>query len=71
MTSIVIHSIIKALANGEEIKMALICDGLTAKEKRHVKLVLANQLCEEVWSKYMGEFERTLDKVFTNIVQDI
>jgi len=71
MSSIVIHSIIKALTNGEEIKMALICDGLTAKEKRHVKLVLANQLCQEVWSKYMGEFERTLDKAFTSIIQDI
>jgi hypothetical protein len=71
MSAIVIHSIIKALANGEELKMALLCDALTSEEKRHVKLCLANKLCEEVWSRYMGDFERMLDKAFTNIDQDI
>jgi hypothetical protein len=70
MSALVVQSIIKALTNGEEIKMELICNGLTTKEKRHVKLVLANQLCEEVWSKYMGEFERTLDRAFTSIIRD-
>jgi hypothetical protein len=51
--------------------MALLCDALTSEEKRHVKLCLANKLCEEVWCKYMGDFERMLDKAFTNIDQDI
>jgi len=62
--SYVLKSLIKSTHEKNNKKTISIYNGLTVKEKQDIKLILANQLCNEVWEKYMGKFERALDASF-------
>ncbi len=68
--SYALKSLIQSTNEGNDKKIISIYDGLSIKEKRDIKLMLANQICNDVWEKYMGTFERALDTAFISKTQD-
>jgi len=68
---VLFQSLIKSINGGDDIELRSICDKLTKRELRRIKTLLANKVCEEVWDKYMGPFERALDKAFTEIILEL